>query len=265
MGELLTEFRNNWKGCTRCQAGQVRETRSIYKEGHQTIPLPLFGKGKVGGLFLVGDPVNQGEERDGLFTSDGHRLVLQILGELIPDRDIPVYVTSATMCRPCVPRLGADGAPMKSRLGLPVYTDAEPAKEVLDACRERLMEEIYAVDPDVVVALGPMAMRTLTNKYWSETSRGSTYLLEVPGKWVRPRVGSKNVWGRKVHGQMQYPVDTNMVKYTVFMTGSLRSAVTYSASKDPHRELPMLLKDLKKIVGAWRYLDQNRRKDDGGC
>ena len=263
MAESLIEFRQRWSGCTRCSAGQLREQRSVYRDGVQTIPQPIFGRGKAGGLFLVGDPVDQTEEKSGLFTSDRHQLILQLLAKLLPDRDVPVYVTQATMCRPCVPRIGMDGKPMVRQGGLPIYQDAEPAKDVLDACRERLLEEIYAIDPELIVALGPLAMRTLTNKYWSETARGTTYVLEVPGKWVVPRVGSKNTWGRKQHGKVVYPLDTHMVRYTVLMTGSPKQAVTYSASKDPHRELPMLAKDLTKAITAWRYVQRTRKEEHG--
>lgn len=58
----------------------------------------------------------------------------------------------------------------------------KPSKQQLDACRERLHETIYTVDPIIIVALGQIAHQTLTGEAGKmDEIRERPHFIKVPG------------------------------------------------------------------------------------
>jgi uracil-DNA glycosylase len=84
----------------------------------------------------------------------------------------------------------------------------------------RLYEEIYIVDPVLIVALGIEAARILAKsplKY--TTTRGTTLPIKVPGAWSVPDLTqSKKTWERKHGNQIFRPTKQNYVEYLMVTT-----------------------------------------------
>ncbi len=88
---------------------------------------------------------------------DGHRVELR--NELLNE----VYFTNAVMCRPPENR--------------------DPIPKELEACRTRLLEQIYLVDPVLILTAGRIATEALVGRKVSITqSRGELFDIEIPGK-----------------------------------------------------------------------------------
>lgn len=80
------------------------------------------------------------------------------------------YFTNVVMCRP------------------PENRDPTP-KEV-EACRKRLLEQIYTIDPVLIIAVGRVSLEVLLNKKISiGSARGTTFEVEIPGRILPYRVG----------------------------------------------------------------------------
>jgi len=58
----------------------------------------------------------------------------------------------------------------------------DPVKEALAACRPRMMEEIYLVDPVVIITLGKVATTYFLGKHRLPDVVGKMYPVELPGR-----------------------------------------------------------------------------------
>ncbi len=88
---------------------------------------------------------------------EGYRLELR--NNLLDE----IYFTNAVMCRPPENR--------------------DPIPKELEACRARLFEQIYLVDPVLIITAGRIASEAIIGKKISITSqRGELFDVEIPGK-----------------------------------------------------------------------------------
>jgi uracil-DNA glycosylase len=73
---------------------------------------------------------------------------------------------------------------------VPKIADVTPPKECITACSERLYEEIYEVDPIVIVLLGATVTSTLIKKHIVSISKdaGTPIQIVIPGKLTLPKV-----------------------------------------------------------------------------
>lgn len=251
------DFIDRWGDCTRCSLGvQRKERRILNAQKMQVTPAPVILLGDQRGILFVGDPVGETEEATSdPFSSPKYDLVKRML-----ERErIPNHFTHALLCRSCVPVKSPETGELVLRKGQPIWRDGAPPKDALDACRERLCEEIYLLDPLLVVALGPLALRTLTNKHYGETDRGRLFDLEVTGRSTVPALTPKGVWERKIRGVVTRPVKPRIVHYPVYLTGSLDKVMTYAASQDPDREPAVFIRDLARIASMWRLYSEVMR------
>jgi uracil-DNA glycosylase len=198
-----------WEGCTRCALGERRELV------HASL---IFGEGQVGGIMFVGEGPDSYEEYDGRpFLSPPGMLLRRIINSMSLEE---YYLTNALCCRSAEPRTDAEGDPVTDRNGNPAYNDKIPVKPAIDACRPRLMEELYLVDPVVIVGLGPVACEALTGHSFSiAKDRGTPTEIFVPGAGERPVITEKKkVWARRQGGELLLPTEQNKVSYTMIPT-----------------------------------------------
>lgn len=204
-----------WSSCELCELGQRR-----LAGGWPIIP----GEGTKGAIMLIGDAPGRSEEETGrTFAGKAGELVRDIL-EAYNLTNV-TYLTNLVACRSCELLLDEQGQPrMYKRRGQPdmlAYRDLIPPTPMsIKACSPRLFEEIYRVDPVVIVALGAHVASFLLNRPVAITKeRGTTHHCSIPGSmWVPKLTKERRVWGRKVKGQQLYPIEQNQVRYVVIPT-----------------------------------------------
>lgn len=210
----LQQLRKEWRSCTACELGVRRTT----VEGEF-----VFGGGETRGLMFIGEGPGKDEEEQGSpFVGRSGSLLRRVLGKL---GATSCYFSNLVCCRSCSTVLDEQGSPrMIRRRGKPsiiMYKDEPPLPAQIDACRPRLLEEIYLVDPVLVVSLGTHATEALLQKGGVSMlkERGTTRHIQVPGAASRAVLtDKKGVWVRKVAGQLVSPVQQNMVDYLLLPT-----------------------------------------------
>lgn len=147
----LEEVREDARGCQRCE---------LWQRGTQTV----FGEGRAGAaMMFVGEQPGDQEDKTGLpFVGPAGRVLDEALAEA-GLAEVPRYVTNAVKHFNWEPR-------GKRRLHM------KPNLSHLLACRFWLEEEIAAVAPRVIVALGATAARSLVGP--------SVRVLRDRGRWL---------------------------------------------------------------------------------
>ena len=184
----------------------------------------VAGQGAPGGIMFIGEGPGRDEEEQGVpFVGDSGRLLRDALQKLAFTH---FYISNVVACRSCetvidpvtnTPRM------RKGRFGRPdeiFYRDCAPKPIEIEACLTRLYEEIYIVDPVLIVTLGGTAAEALLQRNIAITNvRGRTEEMVIPGATYRAmHTEKKQVWGRKAHGEMKFPIEQNEVKYLVLPT-----------------------------------------------
>lgn len=152
------ELSYEWEDCTRCPL-------------HKTRNLVVFGEGNVNAdLMLVGDKGGPTEDEKGWpFEGETGLLLNNILKRLKIKRE-DVYIDNAVACWPC----------KKNDRGRLVTREASP--EEINACKPRIMEAIYRIDPLAIVAFGAPTLKALTGVTETITkARGGLFFASVPG------------------------------------------------------------------------------------
>jgi uracil-DNA glycosylase family protein len=144
--------------CTRCD---------LYKLGRQTV----FGAGNARArLMLVGEQPGDVEDRQGLpFVGPAGRLLDEALAAAGLS-EVPRYVTNAVKHFKWEPR-------GKRRI------HKKPSVAEMRACHVWLEEEIAAVSPEVIVALGATAARALAGP--------GVQVLRDRGRWISTPYGQQ--------------------------------------------------------------------------
>lgn len=138
-----------WLKCTRCELWRNREN-------------VVLGAGNPhADIFFLGQNPGFAEDASGRPWSGKGGLVFRSFLARFGWSLETIFSDNAIACAPYVKEEG------KQR-----YKINKPSTAMLAACRERVHEAIYAVDPLVVVALGEVAYRTLTGST-AKTSIGA--------------------------------------------------------------------------------------------
>jgi hypothetical protein len=134
------------------------------------------------------------------------------------------YITNIVTCRSCALDTDASGQPLftKSKGVLtPKYKDQPPTIPQIQACLPRLYEEIYIVDPLIIVSLGATAASALLNRPVTILREsGSVEHVEIPGVLQRPVLTEKKgVWLRaSKDGTVHLPTERSVVRYLLIPT-----------------------------------------------
>jgi uracil-DNA glycosylase len=153
----------------------------------------VFGSGSSQArIMLVGEQPGVKEDRDGEpFVGPAGRILDRALAECGLERD-ELYITNA------VKHFKSDGSDGRKR-------GVKPAVAEIKACRPWMESEIEQVQPEIVIALGAVAARSLTGTplaigevlgSWLQTSEGRTLIvtyhpsavLRTPGEADQDRI-----------------------------------------------------------------------------
>lgn len=147
-------LRERWKDCTKCLLQEKRIN-------------VVLGTGNLSArLMIIGEAPGENEDKEGKpFVGRSGGILDSILGWADIKRD-DIYITNVVSCRP--------------------KDNRTPNPDEISACRPRLLEEIYLVDPDVLILSGAVASRALTKSRSFKIKRLQGLPVEVTleGKFV---------------------------------------------------------------------------------
>jgi len=213
--KTLQVLNDEWSSCTACELGARRlALKNPFVEG----------TGCTRSVMFIGEGPGRFEEQEGApFIGPSGGLLRDTLKKF---QFTDYYFTNLVTCRSCEPLIDlATGLP-RMRKGYggkpaePMLKDSVPLPTQIAACRPRLLEEIYIVDPVLIVTLGGAAAEALLERHVTITKeRGSTVHVNIPGFTERAVLtDKKKVWGHNVRGEYVRPTEQNMVRYLVLPT-----------------------------------------------
>lgn len=208
----LDNLRAEWDTCRRCPLGVRREAeRGAF----------VFGEGVPRGIMFIGEGPGWQEEVQGRpFVGRSGKILRDLIAYLHLNE---YYISNVVACRSCEQATDAMGLPIfRERRGvkLPKMSDVVPSPTAIKECLPRLYEEIYLVDPVVIVSLGVPASEALLQRQVRITKeRGKPQHIEIPGAtWQASLTDKKGAWLRKAHGEVIMPTEQNQVRYLVVPT-----------------------------------------------
>jgi uracil-DNA glycosylase len=168
--------------------------------------------------MLIGEGPGKDEEKEGRPFVGRSGQVLQDVLHSLNMHDL-VYITNVVACRSCAHDYDNDGQPKFYDNGNPVIKDQAPLPTQVQKCEDRLYEEIYLVDPILIVTLGASSASKLLNRAVTVTSEcGTTHAAKIPGAaHVASLTDKKKAWRRKVKGEWVQPIVQNQVEYQVMV------------------------------------------------
>jgi uracil-DNA glycosylase len=248
----LDTLRDEWISCVKCGLGERR-----IQQGSKFV----FGQGYRQCVMFVGEGPGVEEEAQGApFIGRSGQLLKRVLSVLgLTD----FYCTNLVSCRSCERRDNPDGSPLirtDYRTGKQtlVFKDVPPTPVQRAACRPRLMEEIYLVDPIVIVGLGGPACEELLGRSIAITrEHGEVTRIAVPGASYRPVLTEKKQqWLRKIDGEWKAPTEQNEVYYYFVPTLHPAYVLRQLADKGPNNPFQTFAADLRKAVRTYdAYLE----------
>lgn len=168
--EKLLELCDSWEGCTKCGL-------------HKTRKQILFGAGPSDAeIMLVVDAPTREDDLDGALLSGEDGYLLEDLLEQTGVALRSVFVTPVVACSPFIE------VPATEETKAYVQ-DRDPALEEVAACRPRLTETIYLVDPVLIIAIGETAWKTLVTPKDRGTrntlarASGDIFVTRIPGRY----------------------------------------------------------------------------------
>lgn len=173
------------------------------------------------------------------------------------------YISNVVVCRSFGPMYDTQGQmrmryDRKLKVQMPILQDEAPPPTAMNMCMSRLYEEIYLVDPVLIVALGGEAARALTRRPVKvNDKRGTTAEVHVPGAWTVPDLSNKGSWGRKHHGRMHYPQAQNYVSYMMVTMLHPSYILRNQADRSFGNPLDVFIEDMHFVTDIYyRYLKE---------
>jgi len=208
----LSALRERWENCQACRLGEYR----IASSGQF-----VFGEGPARGLMVIGEGPGKDEDKEGRpFVGKSGQFLRMVLEQCNVTNY--TYITNTVCCRSCNQAFDLEGNPRfrydkQTRGREPVIIDQPPVKPEIQACLPRLYEEIYLVDPLLIVTLGGVASETLLNcSVTMMNENGRLHFAEVPGGGSDAILTEKRrQWYRKVKGKYVLPITQSRVLYQV--------------------------------------------------
>lgn len=236
----LEKFNEEWADCQACSLGKRR-----HAEGQAFVA----GEGTPGSVMFIGEGPGWQEEQEGRpFVGKSGGLLRGILQKLNMQ---DVYISNVVPCRSCGPVIdGAGQTAMRFdrrlKMHVPRVTDKVPPPEAVTACRPRLQEEIYLVDPVLIVTLGvPAAEALLARSVKITKERGEPTHVTIPGNRFVPELTEKGKWARKVKGEWRQPSAPRQVRYLVLPTLHPAFVLRRLQDQGERSEAQSFLKDLR--------------------
>ncbi len=245
--KTLAVLRSEWENCTDCALGERR-----LAVGGKFV----FGRGASRGILFVWEGPGAEEEKYGApFIGRSGELLGRVLDRLGCQQ---YYLTNLVSCRSCAPVTDAEGNPRMRKNWTTksleqVYQDEPPTPPQCEACLPRLYEEIYLVDPVLIVGLGGKAAEVLLRKSVTITqTHGEATQIHIPGHGFRASLTDKRrEWVRKVKGEYIQPTEQNKVYYHFIPT--FHPAYVARHLKDDRITSPfrLFVRDLHKALKTY--------------
>ena len=208
--------------------------------------------------MLIGEGPGAADEQFGdPFMGTLGNLLHQILG-LVGLTNY--YETHLVACRACSPQTDASGSLVlrhvrgnpKGSPPEPVYRDEPPTPVQYAACLPRLYEEIYLVDPTVIIGLGSKVCEALMGHSVTITRmHGEPVQIEIPGAgYVPVLTDKKQDWMHRIPGETKArPVCAqNMPRYYFMPTLDLTHVLRELSDQGPDSLFRQLIGDIKKAL-----------------
>jgi uracil-DNA glycosylase len=244
--KTLDVLRGEWESCTKCPLGVQRDA---YGGSF------VFGEGRRRGIMIIGEGPGVEEDREGRpFIGKSGELLRRIL-EGFSFQDY--YLTNLVTCRSCEHKLDENNQPMfrnqRGRKGpqVPWLIDTPPKPSEWGQCIARLYEEIYLVDPVLIVSVGGTAAEALMGKPVTITKiHGTPVEISVPGAgYDAVLTEKKKEWYHKVRGEVVAPVRQSEVKYLLVPTLHPAYVLRKLADKDPvNSPFRLLAEDIRRAI-----------------
>jgi len=164
--KLLKALEKEWIDCQRCELCKTRIN-------------VVFGSGNPDSeVLVIGEAPGREEDETGLpFVGDAGRVLNELFDAIGWDRERDVYITNTVCCRPTSEVTDEDGKPR--------VENRPPSKTEREACRPRLLEVIYIVDPLLIIAVGKVPAQALLGKVATmDSMRGRIYSATLQGRHV---------------------------------------------------------------------------------
>jgi len=179
-----------WHGCTRCGLHEMRNGPNIFFS-HGATPAKYLIVGSV--------PTDSDEIFNGLFSGDEGDLLFALLKEVGISLE-ECHFTYSVSCRPKVfiPATDTEDERVEGRA---------PGKDEVVACRPRLYEILYQVDPRAIITLGEVATKSMVRGRLPKFSEvvGKQFVSMLPAATPEDHADG-NVRGKGRHHDLTYPV-----------------------------------------------------------
>lgn len=177
--EALGELQRAWSSCQGC--GLCEQRNSV-----------VFGYGNPDAqVLIVGEAPGETEDRIGVpFIGAAGQLLDQYLGYASVRPEIQELIESINRSKS---RSEADRRDLRNLLLDEFYfcnvvmcrppENRDPLPKEMEVCKIRLLEQIYIVDPILIVTAGKIATEVIVGKKISITSaRGEMFDIDIPGR-----------------------------------------------------------------------------------
>ena len=241
--KTLPQLNQEWSQCEACELGKYRkEVKGKF----------VVGEGTPDAILLIGEGPGKTEEASGRpFIGDSGAILRRALKLLNMSR--VTYITNAVACRSCAPAYDSEGRPTLNRSGDPVIRDKPPSPTQLKACLPRLQEEIYLVDPVIIVTLGGTAAETVLQRSVGIVAEcGKPAIVEIPGAAKLPQLTEKRQqWIRRVKGARVAPMVIHDVQYVAMPDLHPSYVLRTGSDKRQGNSLEQFLQTLKMARDAY--------------
>jgi uracil-DNA glycosylase family 4 len=179
--DALGELQRAWSSCRGC--GLCEQRNSV-----------VFGYGNpYAQVMVIGEAPGETEDRTGLpFVGAAGQLLDQYLGYTSIRDDVKELVEIINRAK-SNQKAGSERRDLRNLLLDEFYftnvvmcrppENRDPIPKEIEACRTRLFEQIYLVDPILIVTAGRIATEALLGKKVTITSaRGEMFDIEIPGR-----------------------------------------------------------------------------------
>ena len=221
----------------------------------------VFGEGYTRGIMFIGEGPGIAEEEQGRpFVGRSGKVLRNVIAKLGLDT---WYITNTVTCRSCSQAYTNEGRPVfytNRQTGdqIPRIKDVPPTPLHITTCLPRLQNEIHLVDPVLIIALGLESAKTLSVDRVTaiRSERGKPREAHIPGAWSLPsKTTVRNVWERRVKGQIIRPTVPNMIRYLVIPTYHPAYLLRFHGDKSPGNPTEMFVKDMKLAMTIYdRYM-----------
>lgn len=168
----LSDLKKEWENCERCDLHKTR-TNVVFGDGNPKAD-----------ILIVGEGPGENEDESGTpFVGEAGTILNQFLQDAVLDRDHDIFITNVVACRPTAESVD-------DRTGQMRIENRPPTKVERLACRTRLVETIYQIDPLLIVTIGKVPFQALCGRASKMASvRGRMQTCHLEGRHTMIRYG----------------------------------------------------------------------------